>query len=105
MPILSHDTLSVQSVLFVSNLVVSLVVGSTESISGSISNPTSSNQELVPLSTNTHPMVTRSKNGIFKPKTFAIQADYSCTEPLSYSIAAKFPHWVEATDSELTSLQ
>ena len=71
-PVLSHDTLPVQYVLFVSNLVVSPIVGSTESISGSISNPTSSNQELVALSTNTRPMLTRSKNGIFKPKAFAV---------------------------------
>ena len=71
-PILSHDTLPVQYVLSVSNLVVSPIVGSIESISGSISNPTSSNQELVALSTNTCPMLTRSKNGIFKPKAFAV---------------------------------
>ena len=50
-------------------------------------------------------MLTRSKNGIFKPKVFVVQTDYSCTEPPSYSIASKYPHLVEAVDSEFTSWQ
>ena len=50
-------------------------------------------------------MLTRSKNGIFKPKVFAVQTDYSCIEPPSYFITSKYPHWVEAVDSEFTSLQ
>ena len=50
-------------------------------------------------------MLTRSKNGIFKPKVFAVQTDYSCIEPPSYFITSKYPHWVEAMDSEFTSLK
>ena len=34
------------------------------------------------VSTNTLPMLTRSKNGIFKPKAYVVQANYAVTEPL-----------------------
>lgn len=54
---------------------------------------------------NTHPMLTRSKNGIFKPETYIVQSDYTSTEPTSFIVASKFPHWVEIMDSKFTSLR
>ena len=57
------------------------------------------------VSTKTHPMLTRSKNGIFKPKAYAVQADYAVTEPPSYAVASKFSHWVATMDSKFASLQ
>ena len=57
---------------------------------------------LVPC-TNTHPMVTRSKAGIFKPKAYATKPspiDYTLTKPLTYKIAAQFPQWCTAMDEE-----
>ena len=50
-------------------------------------------------------MVTRSKNGIYKPKVLHVKLDYSVTEPLSYVVAAKHPQWVVAMDSKFQSLQ
>ena len=54
---------------------------------------------------NTHPMLTRSKHGTFKPKAFAIVRDYFQVEPPSFNVASRFPHWIEAMDSEFHSLQ
>ena len=43
-----------------------------------------------PLPLVTHPMQTRSKSGIYKPKIgFTAHVDYSVTEPTSYTIASK----------------
>ena len=55
--------------------------------------------------TNTHTMLTRSKNRIFKPKAYVVQFDYTCTKPPSYSVTSKFPQWIEAMDSEFFSVQ
>ena len=44
------------------------------------------------VSTNTHPMLTRSNNGIFKPKAYVVQANYAMIEPPSYVVASKFSH-------------
>ena len=38
---------------------------------------------------NSHPMVTRSKHGIYKPKVLLVKHDYSVIEPPSYAIVAK----------------
>ena len=70
-------------------------------------NPTS----LAIVRTNTHPMTTRSKNGISKPKVFtAIQAltakiDYTELEPPSFKIAMQYPQWSKAMDEEFEALQ
>ena len=70
-------------------------------------NPTS----LAIVPTNTHPMITRSKNGISKPKAFiAIQAltakiDYTKLEPPSFKIAVQYPQWSKAMDEEFKALQ
>jgi transposase InsO family protein len=55
---------------------------------------------------NTHPMNTRSKHGIFKPKSFhTTTTDYTHTEPPTYQIASKFPQWCSAMDEEFSALQ
>jgi hypothetical protein len=54
----------------------------------------------------THPMQTRSKSGIFKPKvTYAAQVDYTTTEPTSYTPASKHTQWCTAMDEEFQALQ
>uniref|UniRef100_A0A2N9GG32 Integrase catalytic domain-containing protein n=1 Tax=Fagus sylvatica TaxID=28930 RepID=A0A2N9GG32_FAGSY len=55
----------------------------------------SSDQSTIPPAPiNTHPMHTRSKNGIYKPKTFhTATLDYTQTEPPTYHTASKFPQW------------
>lgn len=50
-------------------------------------------------------MITRSKPGIHKPKTLKITTDYTFKESPTYAIAAKYPQWVAAMDSEFQSLQ
>ena len=72
----------------------------------SISNPDTPTSSLTPAdvsfvptklvsttaSTNVHPMVTRSKNGIFEPKALTVQTDFTTIEPSSYFVASKHPH-------------
>uniref|UniRef100_A0A2N9EUK7 Integrase catalytic domain-containing protein n=1 Tax=Fagus sylvatica TaxID=28930 RepID=A0A2N9EUK7_FAGSY len=54
----------------------------------------------------THPMQTRSKSGIVKPKLgYAVQVDYSITEPTTYSVASKHPQWCNAMNEEFQALQ
>jgi hypothetical protein len=51
-------------------------------------------------------MHTRSKNGIYKPKTFhTATLDYTQTEPPTYHTASKFPQWCTAMTEEYTALQ
>lgn len=76
-----------------------------QSVLNDPSNSLSSTSATLPLTTNAHPMLTRSNNGIFKPKVLSVQTNYSYTEPPSYSVASKYSHWVDAMDSEFTSLQ
>ena len=41
-----------------------------------------------------HPMQTRSKSGIYKPKlTYAALIDYAVIEPTSYTVASKHSSW------------
>ena len=48
-----------------------------------------------------HPMQTRSKGGIYKPKlTYAALIDYAVTEPTSYTVAFKHSSWCTAIDEE-----
>ena len=55
---------------------------------------------------NLHPMTTKSKNGISKPKLcYKALVDYTQTKPLSYRVAYKFPQWVKAMDEEFSALQ
>uniref|UniRef100_A0A2N9H7L1 Integrase catalytic domain-containing protein n=1 Tax=Fagus sylvatica TaxID=28930 RepID=A0A2N9H7L1_FAGSY len=55
-----------------------------------------------------HPMQTRSKHGIFKPKvSYSAQTstDYSITEPSSFTTASKHPQWCTAMNEEFEALQ
>ena len=45
----------------------------------------------LPITHNTHPMVTRSKHCIYKPKALQVTHDYTVIEPPSFAIAAKHP--------------
>ena len=51
---------------------VSSFAGSIESDSNVVSSLPSLAPNPLPLTTKTHPMLTRSNNGIFKPKVFAV---------------------------------
>lgn len=45
-----------------------------------------------PTTTNSHPMMTKSKHGIFKPKAFVTKAphlDYILTQPQTYCVATQ----------------
>ena len=53
---------------------------------------------------NNHPMVTRSKLGIHKPKVLKVGTDYTFQEPTSFTVAVKHPQWKAAMDSEFSSL-
>uniref|UniRef100_A0A2N9F7W8 Integrase catalytic domain-containing protein n=1 Tax=Fagus sylvatica TaxID=28930 RepID=A0A2N9F7W8_FAGSY len=54
---------------------------------------------------NTHPMQTRSKHGIFKPKTcYKAQLDYTLIEPPSFKLATQISQWCQAMQDEYDSL-
>ena len=57
--------------------------------------------------TSSHPMQTRAKFGIFKPKQIHLTfvTGYLNTEPPAYKIAYKLPQWQDATTSEFEALQ
>ena len=74
------------------------------SVQPSLSSSKPAPLDLVPSSTNTHPMVTRSKHGIYKPKVMQVQCDYTEAEPPSFAIASKHPQWVAAMDAKFQSL-
>uniref|UniRef100_A0A2N9FUI2 Integrase catalytic domain-containing protein n=1 Tax=Fagus sylvatica TaxID=28930 RepID=A0A2N9FUI2_FAGSY len=53
-----------------------------------------------------HPMQTRSKSGIVKPKlTYAALIDYAVTEPTSYTVASKHSSWCTTMDEEFQAFQ
>ncbi|KAL6293121.1 hypothetical protein ACE6H2_001263 [Prunus campanulata] len=59
---------------------------------------------------NVHPMQTRSKSGILKPRKGFLAAKTSCapsslTEPHTYSQAAKIPEWTQAMVEEFQALE
>lgn len=57
--------------------------------------------------TNTHPMVTRLKSGIIKPKNvFCLQAQPTTeSEPISFKEAALSTHWQKTMQEEFLALQ
>ena len=120
LPTSSSDPLSAVSVVFPS-LTTSIYVSneSSDAISFPSPSPTSSSsatsdpipqsslpigQSMPPSIPNTHPMLTRSKHGSFKPKAYTVVRDYSQVEPTSFSVASLHPQWIEAMDSEYASL-
>ena len=75
----------------------------------------------VPIIGNTHPMITRSKDGIFQPKVLVVMTDsvqcapskkapsppkpnYTLTEPPSFKIAAQHPQWCSAMAAKFDAL-
>ncbi|KAK9062637.1 hypothetical protein SSX86_019825 [Deinandra increscens subsp. villosa] len=60
-----------------------------------------------------HPMVTRAKAGIFKPKHRAnisvqsplINSLLATSDPRSFKVASRHPHWVDTMQNELRALQ
>ena len=82
----------------------------------SLSLPSSDSLPVIPsiqplsttISTNCHPMQTRSKCGITKPYPkicYKAVLDYSLSEPPSYKVASQYPKWCEAMDTEFQALQ
>jgi transposase InsO family protein len=60
----------------------------------------------IPATLNTHPMQTRSKHDIFKPKIYhTISTDYTHIEPPTYQLASKYPQWCTAMNEEFSALQ
>ena len=54
---------------------------------------------------NIHSMQTRSKHGIFKPKTcYKAQHDYTLTEPPTFKIATQISQWCQARQDEYDAL-
>ena len=51
-----------------------------------------------------HPMVTRSKAGIFKPKLYQISTQPQTTLPLNTLEALKEPNWKKAIEDEYNAL-
>nr|POE64747.1 retrovirus-related pol polyprotein from transposon tnt 1-94 [Quercus suber] len=99
----SSNTISFSSLSPVSSS--SAIVSTQPATSNPISQSTRPISQSVPPSIpNTYPMLTRSKHGIFKPKAYAIMRDYSEVEPPNFNVASQHPQWIEAMDSEYTSL-
>ncbi|KAM2227703.1 hypothetical protein ACFXTI_014482 [Malus domestica] len=56
---------------------------------------------VLPIPLNVHPMQTRSKNGVFKPKVFLATVT---AEPKSFKHAAPIPEWQNAMKEEIAAL-
>ena len=85
------------------------VTTSTKSSHPSTSEPTQPPPPIQPVPTNhQHPMTTRSKNGIFKPKKRLFTATKhplpENLEPSSVREAMKYPHWRQAMAEEFDAL-
>ena len=69
----------------------------------------------VPSTTNSHPMVTRSKNGIYKLKAMLAKAtsgstkvakpDFTITKPPSFKVVVQYPEWCKAMDEEFATFE
>ncbi|GJZ91072.1 zinc finger, CCHC-type containing LTR copia-type gag-polypeptide, partial [Tanacetum coccineum] len=84
-------------------------------VTKSTSTPSTSNLPPSNTTTSSHPMTTRSKSGIFKPRHIADLASLtthplhvaltSISEPKGFKTAAKNPQWIAAMHEELQALQ
>ena len=75
---------------------------SSPSSVSSVSTHSKQKQPVVPfLLPFTHPMQTRSKSGIFKPKLLTVTA---CPEPANVSLALTDPNWKKAINDEYQAL-
>lgn len=83
---------------------VPCVLGYVPCISNSSTTPT--DYEVAPVTdvipVNSHPMKTRAKNVIYKPKVFL--TDFVDREPTNVQDALKCPHLVQAMTDEYTAL-
>jgi hypothetical protein len=76
--------------------------------------PPSTSSTPTSLPTNSHPMKTRAKAGIFKPKAYHATAGFTSSpffqslmalkEPRGFKSATKHPEWVSAMDDEICAL-
>ncbi|KAL5804239.1 hypothetical protein ACOSQ3_031039 [Xanthoceras sorbifolium] len=74
--------------------------------------PSSNNSPTIPqpapIPSNTHPMITRSKLGIFKPKSYSASCSPICclseSEPRSVKAAIQHSHWLAAMKVEYNAL-
>ena len=97
------------------SLLFESIVSNTESVTStpivpdpSPSQPIHSNPPPpVAPQTSQHPMQTRAKSGIFKPKRAhnTTTVDYLNTEPPNFKTALQYPQWHEAMTSEFQALQ
>ena len=79
------------------------------------SSPLSPSVSISTTSTNTNPMVTRGKDGIFKPKAYHaltlsplsqfFQVILAIREPRGFKSTAKHPKWLSAMDDEIQALK
>jgi len=63
-----------------------------------------SSSEPHPTSTNIHPMTTRAKAGIYKPKVLSTSTTQSDLEPTTYKQAMQQPPWLHAMKVEYVAL-
>jgi len=56
-----------------------------------------------PIIDNAHPMITRSKVGVFKPKTYTTTVSYA-HEPVSLKAALSSSSWLKAMQDEYRAL-
>lgn len=70
-------------------------------VSSSIPSSSSSSSSLPPQ--NTHVMVTRSKAGIFKPKSYLVETVLPC-EPITDEEALSDPNWYKAMELEYKAI-
>ena len=61
---------------------------------------------LIASSTNQHPMTTRPKSGITKPKLcYKVTLNYTYTQPPTYKIASTYPKWWATMDAKISDLK
>lgn len=82
----------------------STISDSPSSTSGSQSSPTAAVQTPMRI-INQHPMITRAKRGIFKPKALSAEASINDIEPKTHLEALSSPVWKKAMHAELLALE
>ena len=76
-------------------------------VTAPVSMPPPISSSIVPLPVNDHPMQTRAKSGISKPKHVHFTKtvpDYLNVEPPSFAIARNIPQWHDAMASKFSAL-
>ncbi|GJZ09562.1 retrovirus-related pol polyprotein from transposon TNT 1-94 [Tanacetum coccineum] len=112
----SHDQSSTDPITSNPNLAQAhLPTQTCNRVTESTSTPSTSNLPPSNTTTSSHPMTTRSKAGIFKPRHIADLASLtthplhvaltSISEPKGFKTAAKNPQWMAAMHEELQALE